>query len=374
MRVISMGLAILLILLMTFSIWAKDMELIDEDLVKIYQVRQGSDKEQIIQSASIDAVQQCVGRIYLSKNLIMARSLLEKYIERHYKTFVYSVETISTNYIGDEIKLEMYMYINYQELIRDLQEKRFLYTPRYKPYFSVFIDETLNGQSASTLIAQEEVLSVFRDRAVRTPETGLMYPPSNVDLTAEPELLAAAMREAHKAAVELLISGFSKTEKIKEEQLYYDYFFFYQSLIHLSLIRADTGEILYEVEYKSMAYDTDEQTAIKNSVIRAARDAANDIIDYYYETWDKIFLNAADYQLMISGIQQEGLDIIKHKLQLLNPETEIYVRSYYNNTAVLNIITPVSSKEIHELIRTSPYPNFRILEFSKEYLEAQKEY
>lgn len=374
MRVISTGLSILLLLLVTFSIWPKDMEVIDEDLVKIYQVRQGTDNEQLIRDASIDAVQQCVGRIYLSKNLIMARSLLEKYIEQHYKTFVYSVETVSKDYIGDEIKLEMYVYVRYNELIKDLEEKKFLYTPRYKPYFSVFIDETQNGQPSSTLIAQEEVFAVFRDRAVRTPETGLMYPPSNVDLTAEPELLASAMKEAHKAGVELLISGFSRTEKIKEEQLYYDYFFFYQTNIHLGLIRSDTGEILYDTECKSMAYATDEQTAIKNSVIRATRDCANEIIDYYYATWDKIFLNVVDYQLLISGIKQEGLDIIKHKVQLLNPETEIYVRSFYNNTAVFNIVTPVSSKEIHELIRTLQYPNFRILEFSKEYLEAQKEY
>ncbi len=182
------------------------------------------------------------------------------------------------------------------------------------------------------------------------------------------------MKEAHKNGVELIITGESNTRQIKDEKLYYDTFYFYETNLSLYLMRTDTGDIIYEKTYTSMAYNTDENTAIDKSVVIAARDAANEIVDYYYDTWDKIFLNDVNYQLMVTGIEPDGLDLIKQKIALLHPDTEIYVRSHYNGVAILNLVLPLPVQELRYLIKTSPYPNFKIVELSGDYLEAQKEY
>ncbi len=368
------GVLILSLLIVAGMIQAREMEPVDENLVRIYKTVRGPDEAQVIKEVSIEAVRKCVGRIYLETQLIIARDLLEKYIAQNYDKFVYSIETVNKNYIGDDIELELNIFVKYAELAQDLKEKRFMYKPRYKPYFGIFIKETLNGQPSSVLTAQEEVMTVLKDRAARFPEMTILYPPSNVDLTEDSEILAAAMKEAHKAGVELIISGSSETYQVKKEQLYYDVFYFYETKINLSLIRADTGDILYEDSAVHMCYDTDERTAIDRCIMLAAHEVANDIIDFYYDVWDKIFLNDVDYQVMVTGIQDEALYLLKQKLEGLESGTEVYVRSFYQNVAVLNLVFPGEPEDIEKVVKTSAFPTYRILEMTDNYLEAQKEY
>jgi len=247
MRYLKLGSAFIVISFLFITLpQAREMEQLDKGLVRISKFVRGQDEESLIRSASIEAVQKCLGRFYAGKYLIMARPLLEKYIARYYKKFIYSVETVNKRYIGDDVELNLNIYVLFDVLAKDLKEKRFLYKPRYKPYFAVFIEETLNGQPSSELIAREQVKNVLKDRAVRLLETAIMYPPSNVDITKQPELLSAAMKEAQKNGIELLISGESHTRLVKKQQLYYDVFYFYESSLRLKLIRADTGEVLFE--------------------------------------------------------------------------------------------------------------------------------
>ena len=354
--------------------WARDMEPVDQNLVRVYKAVRGADEDELIRKASIDAVQMAVGRIYLGDEMIMALSLLDEYLTMNYKRFVYSVDTARKTYTGDDVVLELYIYVSYADLVKDLGEKRFLYKPRYKPHFAVFIDETLNNQPSSILLAQQEIINVLRDRAVRFPEAGMLYPPSNVNVLDSEDLLMAALKEAHKSGVELIITGNSTTSLLKKEQLYYDFFYFYQTTLNLNLIRSDTGEVLCERHFKARTYSTIEQQAIRNSVALAAIEVGNEIIDFYYDIWNKLFLNQIDYQVMFTGIDKKGLDLMVDKIKMLQPDTEVYIRSYYNNTAVLNIVNPGASQDLLHLVRTSPYPNFRILEKMDKALEAQKEY
>lgn len=352
----------------------REMEQIDKNLVKINLTIRGQDEQSLIESASINAVQKCIGRLYASKYLIMARPLLENYLARYYSKFIYSVETVNKRHIGDDVEMELNIYVLFDELAKDLKEKRFLYIPRYKPYFAVFIEEKLDGQPASELIAHEQVKNVLKDRAVRLLETAIMYPPSNVDITKEPELLSSALKEAQKNGIELIISGDSQTRLVKKQQLYYDAFYFYENSLTLKLIRADTGEILFEKSHIQLAYDTDEQQAIKNCIIFSTQVVANALIDYYTEIWDKLFLNNVDYQILISGINKEHLKLLTKGIKSLHPQAEVYIRAFYKNTVVLNLMYPGTKDELQHLIKTFSYPNFRILQVTDKYLEAQKEY
>lgn len=352
----------------------REMEQIDKNLVKINLTIRGQDEQSLIESASINAVQKCIGRLYASKYLIMARPLLENYLARYYSKFIYSVETVNKRHIGDDVEMELNIYVLFDELAKDLKEKRFLYIPRYKPYFAVFIEEKLDGQPASELIAHEQVKNVLKDRAVRLLETAIMYPPSNVDITKEPELLSSALKEAQKNGIELIISGDSQTRLVKKQQLYYDVFYFYENSLTLKLIRADTGEILFEKSHIQLAYDTDEQQAIKNCIIFSTQVVANALIDYYTEIWDKLFLNNVDYQILISGINKEHLKLLTKGIKSLHPQAEVYIRAFYKNTVVLNLMYPGTKDELQHLIKTFSYPNFRILQVTDKYLEAQKEY
>lgn len=363
----------LIVALSLFSL-AREMEPLDSDLVRVYKSLSGPDEAALIHQASLEAVKKCAGRVYSTQNLIMARALLEKYISHNYKKFIYSVDTVEKKYVGDDVALTLNIYVRYDALARDLEEKRFLYQPRYRPYFALFIAETIDGQPSAELLAQNEVLSLLKERAVRLPETGIIYPRSNVDISEEPELMRAAIEAAHKNEIELLISGKSDTRLVKKQQLYYDLFYFYETVVKLKLIRVDTGEILYEQQSSALTYNVDAKKAINNGIAQAARNVVNDIVDFYYRIWDKVFLNKVDYQIMVTGVDEEGIKSLREKIQLLHPEAEVFVRSFFQNVLVLNIVYPGQQTDLEHLLKTSPFPRFRIVRVAGEYIEAQKEH
>lgn len=352
---------------------AKEMEPLGNGLIRIYKTVKGTDEPALIEQAGLEAVESCVGRIYSSQNLIMARDLLEKYLKHNYKKFIYTIEIRDKYYSKNEVHLTLHIYVHYDELAKDLAAKRFLYKPRYRPYFGLFVAEQIDGQPAAELLAQREIRSFLQDRGVRLMEHEMIYLPTNLDVTRTPDLLNKAIEAAHKNGIELIISGESSTQLIKQEQLYYDKFYFYETVIKLKLVRVDTGEILLEQEANALSYSRDAKNAITTSVSKAAQIVTNALVDYYLKIWDKIFLNQTDYQIMLTGVDEEGLHLLTQRIQQLHPQTEVFKRAFYRNTAVLNIVYPGSQDDLQYLLQTSPYPSFRIVKTAKTYIEAQKE-
>ncbi|MCX7765271.1 MAG: hypothetical protein N2246_00985 [Candidatus Sumerlaeia bacterium] len=353
---------------------AKEMEPLGNGLIRIYKTLNGTDESALIEQAGLEAVENCVGRIYSSQNLIMARDLLEKYLKHNYKKFIYTIEVLDKYYSKNNIYLTLHIYVRYDELKKDLLAKRFLYKPRYRPYFGLFVAEQIDGQPATELLAQKEIRNLLQERGVRLMEHEMIYLPTNVDVTRTPELLNKAIESANKNGIELIISGESSTQLVKQEQLYYDKFYFYETTIKLKLVRVDTGEILLEQEANALSYSRDLKNAIATSVSRAAQTVTNALVDYYLKVWDKIFLNQTDYQIMLTGVDEEGLHLLTQRIQQLHPQTEVFKRAFYRNTAVLNIVYPGPQDDLQYLLQTSPYPSFRIVKIAKAYIEAQREH
>lgn len=352
----------------------RDVEPLDSNLIKVSKTLEGKDEGQLIQQAYVEAVLQCLGRIYLSPQLIMARSLLDKYIENYAAKFIHSHEVVARTYEGGNVKLTVNVFVNFGRLLDDLEEKRFLYKPDYKPRFLVFLEENLDGKKALYTDGYQSIVAVLVDNGLKLPEAAILYPPTNLDLSKDPETLGDAIITAHKTGAGLIITGTSNTELLQEKELYYDTYHFYKTTMKLRLIRVDTGEELFAIETYGLAGNIDGEDAIRFSIQRAAVKATDAIIAKYKQIWDKVFLHKVDFRLLITGIREEDVPVLEQNLIQSYPGTEVYMRSIYHQTASLNLVSKAERGEIIRALDKVSYPELKIVKQQDNIIEVQAEY
>ncbi len=353
---------------------AREIEPLAGELVAVSKVVSGQTEQEAIEQACQQAVNTCVGRVYMGKTLVMARSLLDKYLQQHYKRFIMSKAVYQKRYEKKgQVILDINVYVNFDSLVKDLDEKRFLYKPRIRPFFYVFLEEVLEDQHAPYTIGSDTIFDILIEKTVRVSEEPIQNPPPNIDVSKDPELFQQAIMAAQKVGVGLFITGTSTTRLIKAQELYYDLYYFYETHMHLKLVRVDTGDILFETDATASSGHINRERAVELCIQRAANMATLKVIGAYLKTWKHMMLNVADYQLMFTGISPDQLDLVAKMLKALAPETEVYVKAYYNRIAVVNLIYKGERSELIQAIQRLPYPRLKIMIEKPTALEVQIE-
>jgi len=362
-----------ILILLFAQAYARDMKPLEGgDLIVVEREMDAPSRQEGMDIAARDAVQSCVGRVYYSEQIVIARPLLEKYIDSYYKKYIFTVVVDSQKQIGDRIHLTMKVFVNYTRLLKDLEEKRFFFRPNVRPLFIVFLKETLDNESATYKDGWETVRSSWRDlTGQRLPETEITAPMFNVNVVETPALLAEAIRSAQKNGAEIIITGESSTVREKREEIYYDTYAFYRTNVTLKIIRADTGSILDESTATSLAGSTMQSQAINLSIVNAVRKAVFQLAEYYQNNWDKIVRNKGDYLLMFTGVSDEKLELIKKRLSSLDESAAVYVKSFYADTAVVNLVYKGNRQLLKDAIEGSSYPRMHIIKEEGSNFEVQ---
>ena len=360
-------------IILAIAVHAREMKPLEGgDLIVVEREVEAPTVEDAKKEAARSAVQSCVGRVYFSQKLMMARSLLEKYVDQYYDKFVYSVVTEEKKHYGYKVWMNLKVFVNYTTLMNDLEEKGFIFNPRIKPFYVVFLEETLDGEPAPYSHGRDMASMTWKDiTGQRNPENEITIPPPNMDITETPALKAEAIRATQKAGAEVIITGTSSSVQEERKELYYDTYTFYRTTVHLKLIRADTGEILKETEVSSIAGSTRKGQAVELSITRAARKAATRIAEYYIENWDPTVLNESDYLFMFTGITDDKIEIIKKRLDSLSDDAEVYVRSRYSDVAVVNLVYDGAREKLIDILEESAYPRMLILKEEENSFEIQ---
>jgi hypothetical protein len=362
-----------IVLLMMSFVQAQEMKpMKGEDLIIVEREIEGASEKEAMEEAVRDAVQSCVGRVYFSDNLVMARPLLTKYIDHYYEKFIYSKVVESKTQVGDKIRLKLKIFVDYSKLLKDLDEKGFLFTPRVRPYFLVFVSEVLDEAPAAYNHGREAVRSAWKDiTGQREPETEVTIPPPNMDVSQSEHFLSEAVRVAQKNGVELIITGTSSSERDERKEFYYETYTFYRTTIHLKLIRVDTGKIMGEITVSSLAASERENQAIQLSITRAARKAVSQLSDTYNADWENSVLNKGDYIFLFSGVTDEKLELLKQHLSSLDSSAKVFIRSRYADVAVVNFLYKGNREHLIFTLERLSYPRMHILRQEDNRFEIQ---
>jgi hypothetical protein len=360
-------------LLMISFAWAQEMKPMQgENLIIVEREIEAPTEKEAAEDAMRDAVQSCVGRVYFSDDLVIARALLTKYIDHYYEKFIYSKVVESKSQVGDKINLKLKIFVDYSKLLQDLEEKGFLFKPRARPFFLVFVSEVLDEAPATYDFGREAVRSAWKDiTGQREPEAEIMIPPSNMDVSQSEHFFEEAIRVAQKNGVELIITGTSSSEREERKEYYYETYTFYKTTSHLKLIRVDNGKIMGETTVASLAASERENQAIQLSITRAARKAVSQLSEIYNAEWEHSVLNKGDYIFLFSGVTDEKLDLIKRHLSSLDSTAKVFIKSRYADVAVANFLYKGNRERLIFTLERLSYPRMHILREEGNRFEIQ---
>lgn len=337
---------------------------LSRDLVSVRLLSRAETPEKALEQARRRAVLASAGRVMMDDYLIRADALMTRYLENYADNFINGIEELSREFGAGEVSLDCRVFVNFTRLQRDLEEKRFLYRPAYKPMFVIFMEEELDGTGIDQEVARGILQSKLAENDLKNYLGIVDTPPTTVNVVRD-GILGDAIVTAERRNVEVLISGTTRTRQIEgleTRRVYYDTFYFYESEMDVTVVRVDTGEELFTLTAKGAAAARDRAEAIRMAIERAASEIARDTRERHRSDWSNVVRNTANYEILLTGADEELIRVIRLHLERLSGSTQIHLKKKFDRTAVLSVVTDVNREEVLERIRACPYPTLTVVQ------------
>ena len=321
----------------------------------------GESREQAVEAAKLEAVRGTVGRVYLSDSLTLADDLLQKYLDNYGQEFVSAVEVLDERYQAGENHLAARVFVDYDRLIDDLSEKKFLFTPAYKPRFVTFMTERLDGEISKDGVARETLSQSLNALGMRRYGSELSTPPADTDVVQDELLLDSAVISAQRSGVEIIVSGGVSTTLREKRRLYYDEYWFYDTEMTACMVRVDTGEVLFEATAQGSASDKNQVNAVRTAIQRASEKVAERLLEQYQDFWPIVVQKNANFEVLLTGITDETLEIVKQNIERLGRNANVHLRKRFDRSAVLAIEFDGPKSDLLNNLESCPFPTLNIL-------------
>lgn len=321
----------------------------------------GKTREEAIDAAKREAVLASAGRVLLDGKLIYADTLLEKYLSNYFANFVYAVEVLKDDYVAGANRMSFKIFVDYERLIADLEEKKFIYEPAYRPPVLSFISETLDGRSSDDGVARTALAEALRAGGLKPYEAQVLSPPLTVDVRTDDFLLQSALVTAQRNGAEVIVTGTARTTRREQRKLYYDTFEFYDCNLSVQFIRVDTGETILTASATGSASAIDRAEAIRQSIQRAAQSIAKETAPKFMEWWPLAVQGDGNYQILLTGTDDELLRTVRTYLEQLKGGASVYLLKKFDKSAVLVLKTDSSKDDILAALAACPYPTLTVV-------------
>lgn len=334
---------------------------LDDRLLLVTTTSQGQTRDEAIRRAQTEAVRASAGRVLLADQLLLADELLTQYLDNYYATFISGTEITSDSFEKGQNVLSFNIFVDYQKLEADLKEKMFLYQPAPKPAVAVFLSESLGEETNADGVAREILIQALRQNALKPFEGNLVSPPPNTDVGSDEFLLKSGLITSQRNGVEILVTGSARTRLVEQRPLYYDQFFFYTCDLTVKMIRVDTGLVMGTVTATGSAAGGDRAEAIRIAIERAAADVGPQLAKDYQAYWPVVVQGRAQYQVLLTSVNEELLRIVMQHLDQLGKGTRVHLRKMFDSSALLVVETQASREDFLSRLASSPYPTLTVV-------------
>ncbi len=334
---------------------------IDEHSLVVRITTEGETPEEAMNVARVEAIRGAAGRVLMSDRLIMADDILAKYLANYAANFVKAVEVLEEDFVQGRNRITAKVFVDYSGLVEDMEDKRFLYKPAYRPRFASFMTEKQDGRIVNEGNARNALATSMNNLGMRRYGKILNTPPATTDVSLDDFLLQSAVVSSQRAGVEVIVTGECTTVLQDQQKLYFDEYWFYESEMTAQLIRVDTGEPLFEAKARGSASDKDPATAIQTAIDRAAERVASQLVPPFEAHWPKLVQRKSDYEVLLTGVDSDLVSIISEHMKRLGIDTEVYVRKEFDKSASIAIDTNQPREAVIETIRSCTYPTLSVV-------------
>lgn len=334
----------------------------------------GADPDQLVHDAQLAVLHRTVGTFYFSDRVLIARDILDAYLERNMAQFIAGVTVADRQVDQGQCRLRLDIGVFAAALERALEQYRFLFRPRPTPLCFVFLQESLDDARQDVPAIKPLLIEALTDAGMPVSETAILAPDSRVDVAEggtaarDNPTLAEALTNAERGGVELLFTGQASTTLRTAANQYYDEYYFYDTTLLLRMFRVDTGALLDEVVVSDFGAHPDDAQAREIAARKCIGAALDRLLATYRDQWPREVLNQTDYHLMVLEIGDDELRLLEGALADLAPGARVFRRSHYADVAVLNLVyedpfarTPTEERRrLVEALRGLDAPQLRI--------------
>ncbi|MDX1973663.1 MAG: hypothetical protein SFY68_14125 [Candidatus Sumerlaeia bacterium] len=334
---------------------------LSEESIVVELTTEAESRELALAKAKSEAILGSVGRIFLDQKLLMADQILGKYVGNYADQFIDGQEILSEEFLAGKNIVKSKVFVNFSRLEKDLAEKRFIYSPAYKPVFTGFMTETLEGKTNFDGVALKSLTESLRELGMKPFAAQLQTPPSTADVSTETFLLDSAIISSQRSGIEIIVTGEAEINLVEKKKLYFDEYWFYETSVTARLIRVDTREVLAEATAKGTSSEKEQSEAIGLSLDRANEVVAQQLFTKYSEFWPKVVQLQSDYELLFTGVTPELERIIIQNLERLGGNIKVNTRKSFDRSTVLSIDYDGPRELLIENLNSCPYPTLYIL-------------
>jgi len=326
----------------------------------------GPSVEAAVKQAALHAIRSAIGEFYCSDEMILARSLVEHYVEKYYQRFIPSQTILSRRESQGRVYLRVKLTLDVQALEKDLREKQFFYKPKRRPIVYVTVEEIVTSVPTTGEPISRTVIHETLSQLLIRYEPRVIYSPApNIDLTKDAQQLTAAREVAERAGVEVILTGRVDLVLSREKKIHFDDYTFYNARATLTLIRVDDGKVLDTGSYEAGAGNPDKEAAKRIAASRATTRILQDLIPRFAARWERTMTDNAEFQVMVVGVNSAEAALVEDRLATRLPEAEVYRRSLFEDVAVFNLYYPAEKlrpgerERVEQVLRDITAPRFK---------------
>jgi hypothetical protein len=190
------------------------------DLIDFSFSLSGSDEDLLVRQATTEALMSVAGRVYFLDRVLLSRDILPKYFDKNGDRFVRRVSVTGRRLVAGKPSFNLELIIDQDALLNDLEEKRFIFRPKLRPFVYVFLDQTVDGApDTAEQRGRKAMEDVIRDRDLRYADHGApsMETP-DMDISASPEAFLIGRQAAQRNEIEVALAGKMVTRPVDLER------------------------------------------------------------------------------------------------------------------------------------------------------------
>ena len=361
------------------------------DFLTLYETvaTDGKESESVLKlRAEQLAVKSCAGRLYLGDKLLIAEDLLNKYLDTYANTFISESHMTEREERKDQVYQTWRVVVAYGKLRDDLHQKRFVYEPKYRPWFAVLFQEQKEKEPTRSAEARANIIKKFEDNGLRVRKDEFLQDTSNLtDYMALTKSQQRDLRiELMRNGVEVLVTGnLNITDKGDQSIYLVDDFYYNDATMDLNVIRVNDGRVLYKISDRIKYSDRSVEASIKNSTRVLSEQVADAASTKFNPAWQYSYLDKADYQVMLTDVDEKDIQLVSDLLKSMvgaevesdegeksihNPE--VYTRGIYADVAVLTVVYKGPRENLIERLTSSQFPRLVMVDEDPDQIILQQ--
>jgi len=359
-----------LFLCLTLPLFAQDSKQITAEGVASVGNDPAAARDKAIEDALRRAVEQAVGTIVESETAVENYQLLSDKIYSHSSGYVKDYKVVSEKTEGGLVRVTVAANVSSGELNNDLSAIGLLQRRMKYPRVMVMIVEQniLNSETYwnqyvhSGSQAEASIVKKLKEKGFNVVDSQVQrrqVVPADAHAAWEGNYETAG-NIGTKFGAEIVIVGEATSTRAENTIMGSD-LISVSSALNASAVKSGTGEVIAQAQTSGTAAHINEVAATQQSLVKAADQAGDQLIDGILETWKKESSGTRQLLVQIDDINPSEVDKVKATLGKMRGVTEVIVRNISNGSADINIESKTDAQDLSDVIGKSSFPGFHLV-------------